>query len=153
VVAVVAERFVRASEPTTCVPDAGVVVKATPADALGDRETLSVMRAVKIQRHTSSTVGRLCRQRPTGRGAAVIPESVPLDERPNDDTSRPISSLVPRGARVTEMGLGHYHFRGPADSMSPVALRHSLAGGLPFRLVVRLKYGRIPSMCQQKLPG
>jgi hypothetical protein len=34
------------------------------------------------------------------------------------------------------MEHGQYHFGGPADSGSPVALRHPLAGDLPFRLLL-----------------
>jgi hypothetical protein len=153
---VVADNPVRSSEPTVPVPDAGVVVTPTPvdplADALGDRETLSVMRALKIQTQTKSTAYRLCGQRPLERGAAVVSESMPLDVRQAGDMSRPISSLVHRGARSLKWGEGRDHFGGPADSMSPVALRRPLAGALPFRLALRTQYGRVPEPSQPKCP-
>jgi hypothetical protein len=165
VVSEVAEKLVRASEPAARVLDAGIFVKSmllisglgdadvVPADALRGLETFNVMSAVKTQRHTKSTACGLGRKRRLKLGAAAISALNFCDERPNGDTSWPISSLIPRGARLTEMGLGHSHFGGPADSVSPVALRHSLAEDLPFRLIVRFKYGGIPTVCQPKLPG
>jgi hypothetical protein len=38
----------------------------------------------------------------------------------------------------------HYHFGGPADSRSPVALRHSLTGDLPFRLLSKVNMAVLP---------
>jgi hypothetical protein len=46
-----------------------------------------------------------------------------------------ISFPLPKAPGRKEMEYGKYHFGGPADSESPVALRHSLAGDLPFRLL------------------
>jgi hypothetical protein len=100
---------VPASEPRTCVPDGGVVVRnvllrsslwepAVVPAALGERDPFRAMRAVSAQRQTSNTVCRLWRQRLEERGMAVH-RPVSVDERSTDDTSWPISSLIPREAR------------------------------------------------------
>ena len=61
------------------------------------------------------------------------------DADPSDPTldapPDPLSRTVGKHLR-TEKSLGDYRFGGPADSMSPVALRPFLTEGLPFSSAV-----------------
>jgi hypothetical protein len=50
------------------------------------------------------------------------------------------------------MEYGEYHFGGPADSGSPVALRHPLAGDLPFRLLSLLNMDEPLAQVNRLLP-
>jgi hypothetical protein len=48
------------------------------------------------------------------------------------------------------MEIGNTIFGGPADSGSPVALRLSLAGDLPFRLLLVATMGVFPASVNRK---
>ena len=48
-------------------------------------------------------------------------------------------------------GYAQYHFGGPANSGSPVALRPFLAEDLPFSTAICCEYGRISAVCQSEI--
>jgi hypothetical protein len=61
-----------------------------------------------------------------------------------------LTHFLPRPAEARSRKWGNFncHFGGPADSGSPVALRHSLAGDLPLSNAVSNEYGCPSSPCQ-----
>jgi hypothetical protein len=86
-----------------------------------------------MQRPTASTAWRLCRHR--AAGLTRLPSASMVERFDPDITTDLPHSLAPLRHPGHGNGTGQYHFGGPADSGSPVALRHSLAGDLPFRLL------------------
>jgi hypothetical protein len=105
----------------------------TRSEATADLEVSSVTNATRTHRPTASTAWRLCRQR--AAGLTSLPSAFMLERFDSDITTDLPHSFRPNATWVTEMEHGQHHFGDPADSGSPVALRHSLAGDLPFRLL------------------